>query len=185
MQQVTIYHPYKDNHFVDPSRSIFYIIQHIASGKYYAGYKKNKKHFMVENGYCSSSKVVRRIISNEGLNAFRIMKIRYFDNALEAHNYEITFLKRINAMDNDRFYNLSNGSREFRNVGGYKLCLTKRAILARQNIAMAKIGTKLSKKTKTQISASLTGKKQSSETILKRISQTIGRKRTVTQRKRI
>jgi hypothetical protein len=113
MQHNHIYRPYKDGHQVDRSRPIFYIIQHIRTGIYYAGYKKNKKKFLVERGYTTSSRVVNDIVQIEGLRIWRIMKIRYFKNANEARNYEVRFLKKVNAKNNSKFYNQTNGDSEW------------------------------------------------------------------------
>ena len=49
----------------------FYIIQHIPSGKYYAGYCCKKSHcdsskLMTEEGYKTSSKIIKEFIKNEG-----------------------------------------------------------------------------------------------------------------------
>ena len=117
MQQKTIYHLYKDSHQVDPSRPIFYIIQHIPSGKYYAGYKSNSKPFMIEGGYMTSSKIIKEIIKNEGLKVFQIVKIRYFETGDIAQKYEERFLRRIDAKNSLNFYNLTNGSGKFKCKG--------------------------------------------------------------------
>ena len=108
MQHNHIYHPYKDGHQVDPSRPIFYVIQNTKTGIYYAGYKKNKKRFLIEKGYTTSSNIVNEIIQNEGLAIWRIMKIRYFESGKEAKAYEVRFLCRIDAKRNVKFYNKSN-----------------------------------------------------------------------------
>jgi len=116
MQQNYLYRPYKDGHVVESGRPIFYIIQNLITLKYYAGYKSNKKPFMLNGGYITSSKIVKDIIRNEGISAFRIMKIRYFATGKEAQCYEERFLKKVDARDNDRFYNLCNGGK-FTNLG--------------------------------------------------------------------
>ena len=58
----------------------FYIIQHINSGKFYAGvrYGKNSNpdQLLKSNGYQTSSDVVKQIILEEGLESFIIRKIR-------------------------------------------------------------------------------------------------------------
>ena len=185
MQQPNIYHPYRDHHSVDPLRPIFYIIQHIPSGKYYAGYKSNRKSFMTEGGYCTSSKVVNNIVNNEGLDIFRIIRIRYFISAKEAHSYEVRFLNRIRAMHNEKFYNQTNGHKEYRNKGGYKLSMSTEALNARRRTAASRIGEKLSLETKMKISAALCGKHQSHKTVLKRVSKTTGQKRTIDQLQRL
>jgi len=69
----------------------------------------NIKPFMVEGGYCTSSKTIKYIIQTEGLSVFQIVKIKYFNNGKEARDYEVKFLHRIDAMHNNTFYNRHNG----------------------------------------------------------------------------
>jgi hypothetical protein len=103
----------------------FYIIQHIASGKYYAGCKiSDSAHsdtFMTKFGYQTTSKVVHKIIESEGLSSFKIRKIKHFTSSLEALSYENRFLLRVNAAKNSNFLNRHNGGKCFCNDGGYKL----------------------------------------------------------------
>jgi hypothetical protein len=89
----------------------FYVIQHIASGKYYAGYqsvsrkKYHSENFMKPSGYQTSSKSVRAIIAAEGLDVFRIRKIRNFKTGAEARVYETRFLTKVGIPHNPRFFN--------------------------------------------------------------------------------
>lgn len=103
-------------------RPYFYIIQHIKSGKYYAGSKwgKSSHHekqrnadpdfFMVEGGYQTSSNIVKTLIKEEGLSAFNVKVIRIFKTAEEARSYESRFLQRVKAKTNDRFLNKHENS---------------------------------------------------------------------------
>ena len=90
----------------------FYIIEHIPSGKYYAGVRFakncNKDELLQEDGYQTSSKVVKDIIDKEGLESFRIRKIKEFNNKFDAMEYETRFLQKVDAMNNDKFLNLNN-----------------------------------------------------------------------------
>ncbi len=98
----SIYNPY------------FYIIQHISSGKYYAGVKygigSNPNQLLKSNGYQTSSDIIKQIILEEGIESFLIRKIKVFENASQALAYELRFLKRVNAAFNDNFLNRSNSS---------------------------------------------------------------------------
>lgn len=98
---MTIYKPY------------FYIIQEISTGMYYAGAKwaegANPINFMIEGGYSTSSNVIKHIINRDGLSAFKIRKIRIFENAKQAEIYEKKFLSRIDAANHPMFYNQHNG----------------------------------------------------------------------------
>ena len=105
---ISIYSPY------------FYIIQHINSGKYYAGVKyaenANPDQFLKFNGYQTSSTIIKQIILEEGLDSFVIRKIKVFETGEEALDYESRFLRRVNAAFNDNFLNRSNNSISTLNV---------------------------------------------------------------------
>lgn len=93
----------------------FYIIQNVDSGKYYAGCRyqnsksvANPSELLKEGGYYTSSKPILKIKENEGPNSFVIRKIKVFDTAEDCLNYETRFLKRVDAKNNDNFYNMHN-----------------------------------------------------------------------------
>lgn len=90
----------------------FYVIQHIESGKLYAGSRTAKKCFpgelMKKNGYKTSSKIVREIIHKEGLESFFVRFIKIFKNKIDAINYETRFLSKIDAANNKKFLNCHN-----------------------------------------------------------------------------
>ena len=99
----------------------FYVIEHIPSGKLYAGIKYGKRNcnsekFMAIGGYQTSSNVVRELIINEGLTAFKIKRIRHFDIKEHVVKYEHRFLVKVNAMINEKFLNKSNGGKTFYNT---------------------------------------------------------------------
>jgi len=103
----------------------FYIIQHINSGKFYAGvrYGKNAEpdQLLQSNGYQTSSNIVKQIILEEGLESFVIRKIKVFDTGEQALEYESRFLRKVNAAFNDSFLNKSNNSMSTLNVDWEKL----------------------------------------------------------------
>jgi hypothetical protein len=107
------------------SKPYFYIIKHIKSGKYYAGCKINSSadpcNLMTEEGYKTTSKVVKKLIEKDGINSFLVLKIKVFENGKQALIYENRFLKKVNAAENEKFLNLHNGGKDFVNKGGYKL----------------------------------------------------------------
>ena len=94
------------------NKPYFYIIEHIPSRKYYAGVRFakncNKDELLKEDGYCTSSNLVNQIIKEDGLESFKIRKIKEFDNKFDAMEYEAKFLHKVNAMHNARFLNLNN-----------------------------------------------------------------------------
>ena len=98
----------------------FYIIQHISSGRYYAGVKygknANPENLLKFNGYQTSSTVVKQKILEEGVESFIIRKIKLFETRKAALDYELRFLRRVNAAFNDNFLNRSNNSFSTLNV---------------------------------------------------------------------
>lgn len=90
----------------------FYVIQEISTGMYYAGSKyaknSNPKNLMVEGGYTTSSSVINNLIEKNGIESFVVRKIKTFNTAIEAYNYETKFLKKVNAKSNPKFYNAHN-----------------------------------------------------------------------------
>jgi hypothetical protein len=96
----------------------FYIIKHTPSGKYYVGYCAKKRYcnsqkLMCEDGYKTSSKIVKDIIDKDGLGSFTICKVRHYANKESALGQEVKFLKRVNAMRNPKFLNQTNGDKKF------------------------------------------------------------------------
>lgn len=95
----------------------FYIIQHRATGLYYAGVRYAKgcdsSDLLTEGGYKTSSKRVISIIENEGIDSFVKRKVKQFGSSAEAIAHEIKFLRRVDARSNKNFINASN------NDGGY------------------------------------------------------------------
>lgn len=107
------------------SKPYFYIIKHELSGNLYAGCKINShadsSNLMTEDGYKTTSKIVKKIIKQEGLSSFKILKIKHFENIEDTLSYETKFLQKVNAAENPKFLNLHNGGKNFVNKGGYKL----------------------------------------------------------------
>lgn len=102
----------------DCKKPYFYVIQHMLSGRYYAGYSANKKVcnsslLMTQYGYKTSSKEIHEIIENEGLDSFIVRRIRHFNSKELAIRYESRFLKAVNAAQNKAFLNMSNGHAKF------------------------------------------------------------------------
>lgn len=93
---------------------------------------------MTESGYKTSSKVVKRLIENDGLSSFKIVRIKLFGSGKEAIEYEYRFLTKVNAMCNENFLNASNGKLTFHTLG-FKVKLTSDA---RKRISAAHKGKK-------------------------------------------
>jgi hypothetical protein len=132
----------------------FYIIRHIPSNKLYAGYKSYKKScnsstFMTDRGYKTSSDIIKKIIRDEGLSAFKIEMICHFATAQEALNFEVDFLRQFNAAKNSMFFNQTSGHNKY-------------------------VNTKHKNETKLKISKANTGKKRTLEENLKRSKARFG-----------
>lgn len=93
----------------------FYIIQHIESGKFYAGSRWAKgchpNEFMEEDGYCTSSPTIERIIEAEGIDSFRIHTLMTEDVCgIAAYAYETRFLRDNKIAQRDNWFNGHNNS---------------------------------------------------------------------------
>ena len=90
----------------------FYIIQEVSTKKYYAGSRWakgcNPQELLKTNGYITSSKKIKNLIRENGLESFIIVKIRAFSNKKEVHAYETRFLRKVDAKNNESFYNRHN-----------------------------------------------------------------------------
>lgn len=69
---------------------------------------------MKPSGYLTSSKIVKDIIIEFGIDIFEIRRIKTFDNGEQAYDYETAFLNKVNAMNNPKFYNLHNNLNVFK-----------------------------------------------------------------------
>lgn len=138
----------------------FYVIEHIRTGKRYAGSRYAKSADVSEffneahhKPYYTSSKIIKSILIEEGIAAFSILRIKEVD---DARAYEAKFLNKINAKNNPAWLNQSNGHKDFRYKGGKKLSEQHR-----KNISKGNIGRVHSPETRLKISKSNTGKKMS------------------------
>ena len=155
----------------------FYVIQHIASGKYYAGYKANKANsstFMTPGGYQTSSKPVKAIIAAEGLEAFKVDRLKHFETKTAAFDYETRFLTKVGVPYNPRF--LNEHVTDKWSTLGKKFSLGPRSPEHIANHAASMTGKKLgprSPETIAKIKASMMGKNrgpQGPETIAKKLA---------------
>jgi hypothetical protein len=148
------------------SRSPYvYWIEHIPSKRIYHGRKYaietcDSSTFMTSNGYKTSSSLISQLIESDGLDSFRVLCVRHYATKQDVIDYEHNFLNMIDAKNNPRYLNESNGGLTFR---------TKEY---------------LSENHKEKISKKLKGHTHSDET-RKKISESLkGRKHTEEQNKR-
>jgi len=92
----------------------FYIIEHVASGKRYAGCRYAKGcdpvEFMTEDGYCTSSNLVKQTIKEEGIESFKIVEIKTQDEVGDVYKYETEFLVKNDCAASDKWLNLHNNT---------------------------------------------------------------------------
>lgn len=76
-----------------------YTIHHLASGAFYYGCRKNQE-FDLGTKYFSSSKLIRRMIKEQGVDAFRFRIRKRFETYNEARFWETKLLRRVKAVSN-------------------------------------------------------------------------------------
>lgn len=90
----------------------FYIIQHKASKKKYAGcrFQKGCHHseLLTDGGYLTSSNSVKKILLEEGADAFEIIEIVEVDNS---YAYETNFLVENKCAESEDWINQHNNTR--------------------------------------------------------------------------
>jgi len=155
----------------------FYIIQHIPTGKYYAGVKyalndrtTDSSIFMTEAGYQTSSDIIAEIIQKEGLAAFKIRKIRHFESKHQVIRYEYRFLNKIDAKNNPNWLNKHNGGSKRHSNFGLKM-----SNKTKLKMSKSKLGKKMSEETKRKISIAHKGKKKKPEHLLNMSKSRIGK----------
>jgi hypothetical protein len=109
-----------------PHVPYFYVIEHIASGKKYAGSRWIKgchpAEFMQPNGYCTSSPNVKRLIEEYGIEAFQIVEIKTIDDVGDVLSYETKFLVENDCAKSEKWLNAHNntgisfGTKEFKSA---------------------------------------------------------------------
>lgn len=103
----------------------FYIIKQKSTGMYYAGSRFAKdcdpKELLTKDGYYTSSNTVKSLLKKDGIDSFKILRIKTFESGEQALAYETRFLKKVDAANNRKFLNKHNndsrliffGSEEF------------------------------------------------------------------------
>jgi hypothetical protein len=191
----------------------FYIIQHSPSGKLYAGYCSSKRHcnsqtFMTKDGYQTSSKYVRELILECGVESFTIETVCHFENAEDARKFENKFLKMFDAGFNPLFINRHNGGKDFCTIGWTEETRQKQmarkyeplseehkekirnslkgkrfSVEHKNKLSISASGRKLSDTNREKLRLANVGRKHSEETRKKMSESRTGKRRTVEQRK--
>lgn len=98
-----------------------YLIRHKESRKYYQGSKTsrgcNPDDFLKEDGYLTSSKIIKKIIENEGIGSFEIISLDIFDDVIEARLAEVKYHSHFDVASNIEYYNQHNAGEKFTTTG--------------------------------------------------------------------
>ncbi len=98
-----------------------YLIKHTKSGNLYHGSRSNKsgchpEELLKENGYTTSSKIIKEIIKNEGLNSFEIIEITIHSSPKEAIIAEEQYHKLYDVAGNVYYFNQHNAGTKFTTI---------------------------------------------------------------------
>ena len=85
-------------------KAYVYSLQHSKTGKWYYGVRKSETDDLFIE-YFTSSKLIRRLIKEEGTQAFTYRIRKRFDSYEEARTYETKFLKKVRVVTNQHFFN--------------------------------------------------------------------------------
>ena len=98
----------------------YYVFHRPTGLKYYGskyGKNANPNTFWKPNGYFTSSKKVKKLIIEYGIDSFDAEVRKIFDSPDKAINYEYKFLKKVKALLKDDWLNDNYGGEKFRNIG--------------------------------------------------------------------
>lgn len=91
-----------------------YYIKHRPSGKRYYGVRTANRVEPVEDlwkRYFTSSRHVKRLIEEDGIDSFEVQVRRQFTDPKSAHAWEDRFLRRVNALNDDMWINRRVGNK--------------------------------------------------------------------------
>lgn len=111
-----------------------YLIRHKATGKLYYGCRKSTTFDLFES-YFTSSKLIKRMIDEEGIEAFEYELRRKFDSYPEARNWETKVLSRLRVCINEQYLNQA--------VSSPRLCLKDSV---QENIRKQKLSVAMKKR---------------------------------------
>ncbi len=98
-----------------------YLIRHKESGNLYHGSRTAKNchpdELLKENGYHSSSKIIKEMIKEQGLEAFEIVNIEVYSDIREARLAEEKYHKEYDVRGNVYYFNQHNAGEKFSTTG--------------------------------------------------------------------
>lgn len=145
-----------------PTIPYTYLIKHIASGNLYHGSRTkrecNPDEFWKEEGYKTSSRIIKEIIDKEGLESFEIISIEIFSDVNEAILAEETYHKEYDVKGNVCYFNQHNAGEKFNTTGmESKMKGIPRSEETKNKLRIANQGKTLSEETKIKISKATKG----------------------------
>jgi hypothetical protein len=102
-------------------RPYTYFVKHLPTGMKYYGSKYGKDadptKFWIEGGYYTSSRKVKLLIEQYGVESFECRVTRVFETAEQALAHEYKFIEKVGAVKKADWLNENNGGEKFYNVG--------------------------------------------------------------------
>ena len=159
-----------------------YLVTHILTGKRYYGcrYAKNSNPCQLGKTYFTSCKELRQLIIKEGVTNFTFEVRKVFRDVLLCRKWEATVLRRLKAAQSNKWFNRSNGNKQFYCLGHTKETSKK--------MSQSHTGYHHSEDTKKKISKSHLGKTGQKWTLQQKLNASIrrtGRKHSEDTKKKI
>lgn len=138
-----------------------YVLTHLPTGRRYYGVRvvKGCSPSDLWASYYSSSKVVKRLIAEDGYSSFAFEVRKVFKTRTEAQKWEHKVLRRLKAAQSDRWLNLSNGAGTF--------YFKEHTETSKGKLRKSAVGRVILPSTKEKMSFAATGRKATPETKLK------------------
>lgn len=167
-----------------------YHLYHKPTGKRYYGvrYGKNCNPSDLWVTYFTSSKLVKKLVEEYGLDSFIPEVRRTFKSKDHALTWEHTVLRRLDVNRNPIWLNITynrcptnaglNHSQETIEKIRQAHTGRKRSVSHSENISKSKLGQKMSQETREAMRRGQTGRKQSAETVAKRVDKIKGRRQS-------
>jgi hypothetical protein len=149
-----------------------YVLTFKPTGQRYYGvrYAKNAHPSQLWTTYFTSSKAIKTLIKDHGVEAFDVLVRRTFKSKESAVLWESKVLRRLDASHSSKWINRINGDANFASI-------SKWSEEAKIKLSNSRKGIKFSKEHRNNLSKSHIGYKQSEETKNKRSQALIGRVR--------
>ena len=137
-----------------PNTPYTYLVKHIPSSRVYYGvrFAKNCVPDDLFVTYFTSSKEIKQLIKNDGINAFEVEIRQTFTDSMKARMWELKVLQRMNVIHNPKFINKTDNTSIILPPGSPspRLGITL-SQNTRDKISCTKLGVKLTDEHKTKL----------------------------------